>query len=1026
MNRRSEVMQGLGALVVLALVLIGLPLALWLAAGWPLPGGLPSFGEVQDALARNRISDTFLVDALAVLGWIAWAQFALCVLVELAAAWRGRLPARVPAAGLNQAVARRLVAAALLLSSSAPGLVRTASLVPGPFTPGGYGPPPAVRTLGQGLAAAHAAEAPGAFGKAASAPAVHQLSRRQSVAEDDDRPVYEVQPKRPGHPRDTLWRIAEVHLGDPLRWRELWRLNRGRQQPDGRSMTDPDWIYPGWSLRMPPDAVGLPARVPAGKGAGEGGSGAEASGGSSARTAPEAAPEAEAGEGAAPPVAAAPPATAPEATEPPATRAPAAAAPATRAPATEAPSTEPPATTQPPATTKAPPTTRPPASTTPPATAPVTAPAPRPEPAGRPGGWDGFDGLDGLGDAALVGGLLGAGGLAAAGVAASLARLRRAQQQQRPRGARIHLPGPELAAAELAMRATQTPEAARFLERALGVLGDALRARSLTAPAVLAVELNGAWLDVLLAEPTSAPDGWAASPDGLRWHLDAAALAALEPARAGRHQRDKDEPAPAVQPLPGLVTLGSTDQGVLLVNLQAPGLIVLDGPAGPVRRVLDAIAVELGTRARAGRFDLLLVGFGGTGLAVLDRVQEAEALDELLEDLHHQADQAGAWEEPVVPVAPLPSDSAVPGSRPLAMLLVAQPASREELEALAALTRTGAFAVVAAGEPTVPYQGAGWTVAVSDDSVDVHPLGLRLRPPRTPGGGAGAVGDLLRVAADRRPLPPQPDGAPAETRARHPAPHEPLEALKAPTVELRVLGPIELWGVPIDERGKAAELIVFLALRPEGADEVQLETALWPDRPPGTSDLAGTLATARDALGVAPDGYPCLLRDGEGRWHLHPGIRLDWSRFKTLAAYAHPGPEGAAVLRAALDLVRGQPFDGAELRAYGWVEVHHRPMMEAFVVDVAEDLARRCLQFGDPAAAAWAARRGLLASPTDERLYRILVLSADAAGETGTASSAVEELGHRLKPFDVEPDEQTKDLFRRLGYGGGRLGPAAT
>src|SRR4029453_19005500 len=70
--------------------------------------------------------------------------------------------------------------------------------------------------------------------------------------------VYTVQPKRPGQPRDTLWRIAETHLGDPLRWRELWELNAGRPLPDGRRLEDPDWIHPGLTLLLPADAFGLP------------------------------------------------------------------------------------------------------------------------------------------------------------------------------------------------------------------------------------------------------------------------------------------------------------------------------------------------------------------------------------------------------------------------------------------------------------------------------------------------------------------------------------------------------------------------------------------------------------------------------------------------------------------------------------------------------------------------------------------------------------------------------------------------
>ena len=63
-------------------------------------------------------------------------------------------------------------------------------------------------------------------------------------------PVYEVQR------RDTLWDIAERHLGDPFRWQEIFQLNQGRPQADGTCLTDPDLIYAGWRLDMPADAVG--------------------------------------------------------------------------------------------------------------------------------------------------------------------------------------------------------------------------------------------------------------------------------------------------------------------------------------------------------------------------------------------------------------------------------------------------------------------------------------------------------------------------------------------------------------------------------------------------------------------------------------------------------------------------------------------------------------------------------------------------------------------------------------------------
>ena len=50
---------------------------------------------------------------------------------------------------------------------------------------------------------------------------------------------------------DTLWSIAERALGDPFRWREIWRANAGGRMTDRARFIDPDRIRPGWILRMP-------------------------------------------------------------------------------------------------------------------------------------------------------------------------------------------------------------------------------------------------------------------------------------------------------------------------------------------------------------------------------------------------------------------------------------------------------------------------------------------------------------------------------------------------------------------------------------------------------------------------------------------------------------------------------------------------------------------------------------------------------------------------------------------------------
>lgn len=49
----------------------------------------------------------------------------------------------------------------------------------------------------------------------------------------------------------TLWGLAEEHLGEGTRWREIWALNEGRQQADGTVMRSPGLLVPGWTVLVP-------------------------------------------------------------------------------------------------------------------------------------------------------------------------------------------------------------------------------------------------------------------------------------------------------------------------------------------------------------------------------------------------------------------------------------------------------------------------------------------------------------------------------------------------------------------------------------------------------------------------------------------------------------------------------------------------------------------------------------------------------------------------------------------------------
>lgn len=55
---------------------------------------------------------------------------------------------------------------------------------------------------------------------------------------------------------DTLRGIAARLLGSEARWTELFDLNRGTAAVDGHALTDPDLIWPGLHLRVPPAVAG--------------------------------------------------------------------------------------------------------------------------------------------------------------------------------------------------------------------------------------------------------------------------------------------------------------------------------------------------------------------------------------------------------------------------------------------------------------------------------------------------------------------------------------------------------------------------------------------------------------------------------------------------------------------------------------------------------------------------------------------------------------------------------------------------
>ncbi|MDT0402499.1 MULTISPECIES: BTAD domain-containing putative transcriptional regulator [Streptomyces] len=249
-RRRSfgDFVKAFLAFVALVVLLAGVPLALATQAGWPLPDTF----EPMEWLKQDISVDTFL-GILTFVVWLAWAQFTACVLVEMKAALSGvGVPGRVPGAGPSQLLARQLVAAVLLVGAAAAS-----------FTPG-------LSQLGQGLdgdqrpaVAASAQQTPGLFAQqqeqaaGTAAALAEQASHADASAgkQHGDTKFYRIQPPEGRH-HDSLWEIAERHLGDGRRYKEIFDLNKDRAQPDGSRLSEASLIRPGWIMEMPGDARG--------------------------------------------------------------------------------------------------------------------------------------------------------------------------------------------------------------------------------------------------------------------------------------------------------------------------------------------------------------------------------------------------------------------------------------------------------------------------------------------------------------------------------------------------------------------------------------------------------------------------------------------------------------------------------------------------------------------------------------------------------------------------------------------------
>jgi LysM repeat protein len=224
---------GLGATIALGAFLFAAPILLLAIGAVPMPANLgwSSLTTPDDGTV-----------ALAVIGtvaWIAWALFAISVVLDLAARSRGVSPPHLPGLALPQVAASRLVSTAALLFVAIPTAASIGS------APRADAAPPVTLSVAAPLSAT---EVP------APSTVVPSMTLPHAPA---DAPADTASPsERPQHTEpytvrrgDSLWKIAQECLGDGTKYVELVDLNRDLLH--GR----PDFLFPGTIIEIPVHAA---------------------------------------------------------------------------------------------------------------------------------------------------------------------------------------------------------------------------------------------------------------------------------------------------------------------------------------------------------------------------------------------------------------------------------------------------------------------------------------------------------------------------------------------------------------------------------------------------------------------------------------------------------------------------------------------------------------------------------------------------------------------------------------------------
>ncbi|GAA4660122.1 LysM peptidoglycan-binding domain-containing protein [Arthrobacter cryoconiti] len=1030
----KKLVSGVAALIGLAVLLVGIPAALIALAGNPIP----SIDQAIQGFTQPDWTGSFTTGhVLPIIGWIAWASFAIGILSVIPAMVRGIEPPQIKGLALQQNTGRALIGAVIIMITSFGGVAAASA-----------SEAPAIAPVSISVQQSTQIQAPAAATK--QAPAETKVASAPTVTVQNG---------------DSLWSLAESYLGDGNRFNEIAQLNYGAPQPDGGSLSENHFINAGWTIKLPADASVSNDKALTVSVGDTLESLAQAEYGDASKStvifnasqsivqfdgtqigttqqilpgyrlvAPNvkstAAPLSSNIVKDAPAVT---PAPAPEAAAPEAPTG-AAATPA----ATEADT---------------------PAPSAPEQTTQVTAPA---DTGSTESDSTSAVVAEDAGNEFPVATLWGAGGILAAGILSVLGARRFRQQRRRKAGERIAMPAQDIAVTELELRAAEDPAGVDDIDQSLHFLATWAFDNDLALPKLFAVRLSPQTVEVYLDQPASLPAPFeAVSDDDCAWSIDPRKLPDFEPKTAS--------------PYPALVTLGQdAADGHILVDLEQIGALNLAGDPEMTQGALTALAIELACSKWSEELRVSIVGFAPELPSAFDtgRVRYIKDVQELVSNLAARAAQDAEL------LRKLDIDSShdarisakTEDSWPPEIILLVQMPDDETAQKLATLIqdvpRVGIAAI------TQGHLAGEWSLEIANDrTAKLTPAGIELQAQIVAGDNYTNILSALRSTVERavqappvqretsinsviaRPIeesaPADPEteeealpaaemdavdldavpNTPAllidlEARSRRPKPVDEEIRIELPDAPfVRVLGNVRIENtkgvnpgcVSGGSTARATEVIAFLALHRKQSTE-EYDQAIHPNKSMTASMRNPLISRARKWLDSTADGQDFLAKfDVAKSYTLLDEVRTDWDIFQELVG-EDAATASLARLEAALELVTGQPFQGVKAArgAWGWSEIDQQEMIAA-ISDVAYEVAERARETNDPALMLKASLRGSMVNPASEIHKRHKLLAFALNDDKEGFERTVQQIFDQCEAMEEDgPEQETLDLIRQL------------